>query len=160
VRTVGQLRPTGHENDRQLHLALNSGLPLPAADGGLWFAFQTGKPILRRYDRGGRLLFERHVEGREIDEFVERLPTEWPTRRTGEGESPLVSPTIRTAAVDRQGRVWISFVVPFTYVYDADGVKVRTVQFRAAGIVAPNSLFFGARDRVLVTPGLYEFDAR
>ena len=70
-----------------------------------------------------------------------------------------MTPTIRTAAVDRAGNLWIAFVVPYTYVYDRDGDKTRTVQFRAAGIITPNSLFFGSNGRLLVTPGLYEFDA-
>ena len=48
--------------------------------------------------------------------------------------------------------------MPYTYVYDRDGDKMRTLQFRAAGIRSPNSLFFGAKGRLLVTPGLYEFD--
>ena len=51
----------------------------------------------------------------------------------------------------------ISFVVPYTYVYDRDGDKVRTVQFRGAGVIAPNSLFFAGNGRLLVTPGLFEF---
>jgi len=71
---------------------------------------------------------------------------------------PLVIPTIRTAAVDTAGNLWVTFVVPYTYVYDRDGDKIRTLQFRAAGITAPNSLFFGPKGRLLVTPGLYEFD--
>ena len=71
---------------------------------------------------------------------------------------PLVTPTVRTAAVDGAGHLWISFVVPYTYVYDADGDKIRTVQFRGAGIIAPNSLFFGKNGRVLVTPGRSEFE--
>jgi hypothetical protein len=160
VRTYGHLRRTGHEDDRQVHLALNSGIPLPAGDGGSWFVFQTGEPLLQKYDRQGQLLFERHVEGREIDEAIARIPTTWPTRRTSEGEVPIVSPTVRTAAVDRDGRLWIAFVVPFTYVYDRDGDKIRSVQFRAAGLLTPSSLFFGPNDRVLVTPGLYEFPAK
>jgi hypothetical protein len=53
--------------------------------------------------------------------------------------------------------LWIALVVPFTYVYDRDGDKVRTVQFRAAGILSPNSFFFARNGRLLVTPGLYEF---
>jgi hypothetical protein len=61
--------------------------------------------------------------------------------------------------VDHSGRLWISFVVPYTYVYDADGDKIRAVQFHGAGIVAPNSLFFGRQGRLIVTPGLYEFEA-
>ena len=56
------------------------------------------------------------------------------------------------------GRLWISFVIPYTYVYDRDGEKARTVQFRAAGILSPNSLFFANNGRLLVSPGLYEFD--
>jgi hypothetical protein len=31
------------------------------------------------------------------------------------------------------------------------------VQFRAAGILSPSSLWFSDKGRVLVTPGCYEF---
>jgi hypothetical protein len=156
-RTFGNFRRTGHEDDRDLHLALNSGLPLVDPTGGFYFVFQAGEPVFRKYDRSGHLIFERHVEGREIDELVDRLPTAWPRRQTSEGELPLVVPTVRAAAVDPSGNLWITFVVPYTYVYDRDGDKIRTVQFRAAGIVSPTSLFFGRDGRLLVTPGLYEF---
>jgi len=106
------------------------------------------------------LLYERHIEGREIDEAIAGLPTTWPTRTTSEGESPLVTPTVRTAAVDPAGNLWLSFAaVPYTYVYDRDGDKIRIVQFRGAGIISPAGLFFGHNGRLLVTPGLYEFDA-
>ena len=47
--------------------------------------------------------------------------------------------------------------MPFTYVYDGDGEKVRTVQFRGAGVVTPTSLFFARDGRLLVTPGCYVF---
>jgi hypothetical protein len=158
-RTFGNLRATGHEDDAELHLALNSGFPLIDPDGDFLFVFQTGQPLFRRYDRTGRLLFERHIEGREIDEAIARLPTTWPTRATSEGEMPLVTPTVRTAAVDPAGNLWVSFVaVPYTYVYDRDGDKIRVVQFRGAGIISPAGLFFGPNGRLLVTPGLYEFD--
>jgi hypothetical protein len=156
-RTIGALRPTGHEDDRELHFALNSGIPLVDPTGGFYFVFQTGEPVFRRYDAAGQLVFERRIQGREIDELVANLPSRWPTRRTDEGEVPLVRPTIRTAAVDRAGNLWIAFVLPYTYVFDRDGDKIKTVQFRAAGVLAPTSLFFGTNSRVLVTPGLYEF---
>jgi hypothetical protein len=156
-RTFGDLRPTAHEDDRDLHYAMNNGIPLVDPTGGFYFVFQAGIPAFRKYDASGRLLFERRIEGREIDEYVSKLPTTWPKRRTAEGEFPVVAPTIRAAAVDKDGRLWVAFVVPYTYVYDRDGDKVRTVQFRAAGIIAPNSLFFGVDGRLLVTPGLYEF---
>jgi len=64
---------------------------------------------------------------------------------------------VRTAAVDPNGRLWISFVLPYTYVFDADGEKVRTLQFRAAGIIAPSSLSFAGKNRILITPGCYQF---
>ena len=38
------------------------------------------------------------------------------------------------------------------------GEKLRTLQFHAAGTVAPSSLFFTPNNRLLVTPGLFEFD--
>ena len=157
-RTFGNLRRTGHEDDSELHLALNSGLPLVDPQGGFFFVFQTGEPVFRKYDQAGRLVFERHIEGREIDEVVAKQPTTWPTRKTDEGEIPLVTPVIRTAAADPAGQLWISFVVPYTYVYDGDGDKIRAVQFRATGIMSPAGLFFGQKGRLLLTPGLYEFD--
>jgi len=156
-RTIGALRPTGHEEDRELHLALNSGIPLVDPTGGFYFVFQTGEPVIRKFDAAGQQVFERRIQGREIDELIANLPGRWPTRKTDEGEVPLVRPTIRTAAVDRAGNLWVAFVIPYTYVFDRDGDKIRTVQFRAAGILAPTSLFFGGNNRVLVTPGLYEF---
>jgi hypothetical protein len=119
--------------------------------------FQTGEPMFRKYDASGQLALERRIQGREIDQVVANLPTIWPRRQAAEGEMALVTPTIRTAAVDSRGNLWISFIVPYTYVYDGDGDKVRALQFRAAGIISPSSLFFGTNDRLLVTPGLYEF---
>ena len=159
-RTIGRLRRTGHEDDPELHLALNSGIPLLDPAGGFFFVFQTGEPVFQKYDAAGQLVFERRVQGREIDALVAGLPSKWPTRKTDEGELPLVTPTIRTAAVDPDGRLWIAFTVPFTYVYDRDGDKIRTVQFRSAGIMTPSSLFFGKNNKVLVTPGLFEFTTR
>jgi hypothetical protein len=159
TRTFGDLRRTGHEEDRELHLALNAGIPLVDPTGGFFFVFQTGEPVFRKYDRDGGLEFERQIQGREIDQAVASLPTTWPKRKTEEGELPLVQPTVRTAAVDRAGNLWVSFVVPYTYVFDRDGDKTRTVQFRSSAIIAPNALFFGKDDRILVTPGLYFFRA-
>lgn len=160
IRHVGTLRPTGQESDRDLHHALNTGLPLVDPTGAFYFVFQTGRPMFRKYDATGTLVFERHIEGIELDDQIRALPTSWP-RRTSEGGSlPVVPPLVRTAAVDPAGRLWVSLVTPYTYVYDGDGDKARTVQFSAAGIIAPASLFFAPRERVLVTPGCYEFSTK
>jgi hypothetical protein len=155
IRSIGQLRKTGHESDRDLHLAWNAGIPIADPRGGFFFVFMAGAPAFRKYDETGALVYERIVQGREIDPLVAAIPDRWP-RRNG-GELPLVAPLVRTAAVDRSGRLWISFVIPFSYVYDPGGDKIRTIQFRGAGIVAPSSLWFNEKGRVLVTPGCYEF---
>jgi hypothetical protein len=160
VRSIGTLRATGHENDRQLHLAMNTGIPLPHPAGGYYFVFFAGHPVFRRYDAKGQLMFERVMQGRELDPVIEQMPKKWPRRTVDGTELPLVVPTVRTAAVDRNGNLWVSFVTPYTYVFDAGGDKVRTVQFQAAGILAPTSLFFTEQHRLLTTPGCYEFRVR
>ena len=120
--------------------------------------FHAGVPVFRKYDHEGRLLFERHIEGRELDATVQSLPTSWP-RRTDESdhEVPLVPPTDRTAQVDPPGNLGISLSVPYTYVYARDGAKLRTIQFRGAGLITPNSLSFESQNELLVTPGCYRF---
>lgn len=157
TRSIGTLRATGHDADRDIHLALNSGIPLLAAGGSLVYVFQAGLPVFRRYDRDGRLLFERQMQGRELDAIIPALPSSWP-RNPADGELPLVRPTIRTAALDLQGRLWVAFDAGFTYVFDADGDKIRVVQFRGAGAVSPTTMFFGPSGRLLITPGLHEYD--
>jgi hypothetical protein len=158
VRSFGALRSTDHESARDLHLALNVGLPVLNPAGGFYFVFQTGVPLFRAYDPTGRLLFERHIEGPEVDELIAALPTEW--RRRPDGELPLMTPNIRTATADEDGNLWISLMPPYTYVYDRTGEKRRTVQFRAAtGVLAPVSLAFTAAGRLLVAPGLFEFQS-
>jgi hypothetical protein len=34
-----------------------------------------------------------------------------------------VPPLVRTAAIDREGGLWVAFTVPYTYVFDRDGDK-------------------------------------
>jgi hypothetical protein len=155
LRQIGILRPTGQESDRDLHLSLNIGMPLVDPTGGFYFVFQTGRPMFRKYGQDGTLVFERHIEGVELDGQVQSLPTTWP-KRAG-GALPLVTALVRTAAVDPDGRLWVSLMTPLTYVYDRNGDKIRTVRFEAGGAVSPTSLFFTRRGRLLVTPGCHEF---
>lgn len=160
VRTIGRLRPTGHEAEPDLHAAFNTGLPLVRPDGGFYFVFQTGEPRFRKYDAEGTLLFERVMQGVELDAVVANQPTRWPVRERGGREMAVVPPVVRTAAVDRTGQLWVAFTVPYTYVFDADGDKVRVVQFVSTGVLAPTSLAFAPDGRMLVTPGCYIFDPR
>lgn len=160
ARTFGQLRPTGHEDDGPLHNALNSGLVVVNAEGGFYYVFVAGVPVFRKYDGSGRLIFERHVEGVELDDYMRDRPTVWPRRKTADGELPVVRPAIRAAAADPSGNLWISLDVPYTYVYDRRGDKQRVVQFRAAGILTPTSMSFTTTGRLILTPGCYVFDPR
>src|SRR6185295_19036802 len=157
VRRFGVLRLTGHESERDVHLAFNVGIPLAASDGGVYFIFRTGVPLIRKYDAAGSLIFERHIEGPELDSAIQSLPNVWPKRPASEGELPIVPPLVLAAAVDRRGQLWVSTTEQVTYVYNAAGEKIRTVRFKGAGFLAPTSLFFTAHDTVLVTPGCYEF---
>jgi hypothetical protein len=157
IRSFGELRRTGHENDTNIHAALNSGLVIVNPRGGFYFVFLAGVPVFRKYDARGKLVLERHIEGPELDEFIANLPGTWKRQRVDDGELPLVLPSIHAAAADAKGNLWISLAVGTTYVYDETGEKRRTVQFRAAGMIAPTGLSFTPNGRLLVTPGCYAF---
>ena len=156
LRTFGELRATGQEKDPQVHSALNVGISLLNPKGGYYFVFLSGVPMFRKYDAAGHLVFERHIEGVELDPYVGKLPTTWPRKR---GEIPIVPASVRAAAVDPGGNLWISLAAPYTYIYDTSGDKRHTIQFRGAGIISPTSFFFTRDKRVLVTPGCYAFEA-
>lgn len=156
VRAFGELRATGQEADRDVHIALNTGRIVVNPLGGFYYVFLAGTPLFRKFDAAGKLLFERHLEGPELDEYVRTIPGAW-AKRSGTNDIPLVLPAVRAAAADAAGNLWISLTVPFTYVYDAVGNKRRTVQFSGAGMLSPTSLSFGRDGRLLVTPGCYTF---
>jgi len=132
-------------------------LPLPAPDGGVYVVFLAGPPAFRKYSASGELEFERVIQGREIDAMVMRMPTQWPHRSVDDVSYPLVLPSVRTAAVDRTGRLWVAMPTSHVYVYDRDGEKIQTLQLIGAGTLTPSSMWFGRDGRLLVTPGLYEF---
>jgi hypothetical protein len=160
ARTFGQLRATGHESDRDLHVALNNGLVVINPAGGFYYVFVAGVPMFRKYDTSGALVFERHIEGVELDDYMRTRPTAWPRRKMEDGEFPIVRPAVRAAAADAAGNLWIALDVPFTYVYDARGDKQRVVQFRSTGVFSPTNLSFAPDGRLLATPGCYLFDPR
>jgi hypothetical protein len=160
ARAFGELRATGQEHDRPLHHALNSGFVVINPEGGFYYVFAAGVPAFRKYDERGALVFERHVEGVELDAYMRDRPTVWPRRKTESGEVPLVRPIVRAAVADGSGSLWLSLDVPFTYVYDRRGDKQRIVQFRATGALSPTNLSFTPSGRLLATPGCHLFDVR
>lgn len=155
VRHIGLLRATGQERDTDLHLALNAGLPVVDPTGGYYFVFQTGLPMFRKYDARGVLLYERHIEGPDLDPLIQTLPNQW-LRRPADAK-PFPQPLIRTAAADAKGRLWIAARTGFTHVFD-QGQKVRTVVFEGVRALQPTSFFFTRTGRLLVGPEGYEFD--
>lgn len=157
VRSLGLLRATGHESDPDVHVALNSSIPLLAPDGSLFLVFQAGMPVFRKYNTDGQLLFERSIQGQEVDPVVRALPSSWP-RNPFDGELPLVRPTVRSAALSPTGQLWVAFEAGFVYVFDADGDRIRTLRLRGAGAVTPTTMSFGPSGRLLITPGLHEYD--
>jgi len=159
IRSFGELRATGHEADRDVHLALNTGRIVINPQGGFYYVFLAGAPLFRKYDARGALLFERHIQGGELDEYARNRPTTWP-KRSGANEIPLVMPVVRAAAADAAGNLWISLAVPVTYVYDSAGERKRIVQFSAAGILTPTGLSFSRNGRLLATPGCYAFETK
>ena len=60
-----------------------------------------------------------------------RMPTQWPRRRVDDVSYPLVLPSVRAAAVDGAGRLWVAMPTSHVYVFDTDGEKVRTLQLSA-----------------------------
>jgi len=159
-RHFGRLRSTGHEGDKDVHIALNTGIPVAASDGGVWFVFQAGVPVLRKYNAAGELMFERHIEGLELDPIVRVLPTTWPrTRSAGvDRELPLITPNVQTAAAAPDGSLWIALAVPYVYVFDETGDRTRVVELYGTGRLRATSLAFSRAGRLIVTPGGYEFD--
>ena len=96
LRTFGELRATGQEKDPAVHAALNVGVVLVNPKGGYYFVFLSGVPTFRKYDASGTLVFERSIQGVEMDPYVGKLPTTWPRSR---GNIPVVPAMVRTAAV-------------------------------------------------------------
>ena len=125
--------------------------------GGMFFVFQTGRPMIRKYDAEGQLQFERHIEGPELDPIIQRLPDRWAT--PDDGSRPLPAPVVRTAAADRRGRLWVVLQTGHVYVYDGSGEKMRTLVFGGPAPGLTTSLYFTRGGRVLTGPGGYEFDA-
>ena len=88
-------------------------------------------------------MFERLMQGRELDPLLQRR-----CRRPGRAVRSMAKscrwscrpfglpPSTAT------GNLWVSFVMPYTYVFGPDGRKIRTVQFRAAGHADPGQPVF------------------
>ena len=104
-RTFGQLRPTGPRGrPERAPRAERRAAARRSRPAGSTSSSSPACRCSASTTRRARSLFERHVEGPEMDEYLRTMPTRWPTRRTEDGDVlPLVPPAIRTAGVDRAG---------------------------------------------------------
>ena len=73
-----------------------------APDGSIYFVFTAGVPMFRKYSSNGDLVYERHIEGPELDATLQTLPTTWPKRTVKNIEFPMVTNTVAAAAIDPQ----------------------------------------------------------
>jgi len=112
MTTIGNLRPSGFEQDRELHLAMNAGFPLADPAGGYYYVFMAGRPAFQKYDALGNLVFERLLQGVEIDSLLASQPTEWPRRVLDFLDDALaVTPSVRKYD-DDASRISISSASP------------------------------------------------
>ena len=140
---------------------MNAGLPLVDPTGGFYYVFITGRPIFRKYSDAGALVFERHIEGRELDVVLDSQPTRWPRRRVQDREVPLVTPVIRAAGVNPRGRALdlAGRAVHLRLQHRRRQGAHGAVQ-RAPASSARPACSSAASGRLLVTPGCYEFDPK
>jgi hypothetical protein len=125
ARSIGQLRKTGRETDRDLHLAWNSGIRSPiqgATSSCSWRATRRSE-----VERAGALIYERASRARDRSAGGGHSR---PVPRRDAGELPLVAPMVEPPpSIDPAGCGSLSSA--YSYVYDSSGEKSRTVQFRA-----------------------------
>ena len=157
ARTFGELRATGHEQERDLHLALNSGLIVINPEGGFYFVFVAGVPTFRRYHASGALMFERHIEGTELDDYMRNRPTTWPRRKTADGEIPVVRPAVRAAAADPSGALWVSGC-PLHLRVRPHGRQTTRRAVPGRRHHGPERPVVHATGRLLATPGCFLFN--
>ena len=141
-------RPPGAE--QRLSAADSVGrllLRLPRRRAALSTLFSSRRAAIRSRNSGPRA---RSSDPGIADQLESR-------RHSADRTVPIVRSIVRSAAVDATGQLWVSFSVPYTYVYDDDGEKRRTIQLYGAGPLAPSSLSFAPDGRLLVTPGGYVF---
>ena len=127
-----------------MHVALNLGISLLNPKGGYYFVFLSGVPMFRKYDAGGKLVFERHIEGLEAGSaMLDRC------RRRGRAERRRRDSARAGDGPHRRRR---SDGQPLDFARGPVHVRLRragdkrhTLQFRAAGIISPTSFFFTAR---------------
>ena len=159
-RTIGRLRDTGYEQERDLHLALNAGLPLDRSDRRLLLRLpHRTADVPEVTTRTASCCSSVTSKGARSTICWPRSRRRWPTRRIEDREVPFVQPMIRTAAVDPHGTALgvdgraasrMCTTRTATRRGPSNSARPESSARRACSSRAPG--------HILVTPGCYEFD--
>ena len=140
LRTFGELRATGQEKDPAVHRGAECRRHAAEPKGRLLLRLPLGRADVPQVRRGGNARLRAPHRGRRDGPYVGRMPTTWPRAARGGTEIPIVPALVRTGggrsrrqSVDLADRA----LSPTSTI--ASGDKRRTLQFRAAGIIAPTT---------------------
>ena len=160
LRSIGQLRKTGHESDRDLHLALNAGSSDRRSRGRILFRLHgrrsrrsantttNGTLDLRARDPGTRDRSARCAQFPIGGRGGVQASCRW-WRRSFEPR-PWIDPAGSGSRSSSRSRMSLT----------PTAKKSAPCNSGAPGIVSPSSLWFNEKGRVLVTPGCYEFEPK
>jgi hypothetical protein len=161
LRSFGQLKkfsqeygPTFAEQDDQYAVAVNRVRLSVDGHGDLYVSFML-LPLLQKYSPDGKLLFERRIEGTEIDELKEaiRRSKYLSTGRDGVDARIIALDPV----IDQAGEhIFVPLIDGSVYVADMSGRRLcllhPQVQLKSGQTFYPFIAGLGARGELLVTP--------
>lgn len=139
------------EYTKQLAGILNEGILDLDQDDNVYFAFRSA-PLLRKYDRFGKLLFEIETRNAELDrklpEVIEGLKEKIKQRRIG------YKGVIICLSVDHlTGTIWLRQTASPIFVYNREGKKLAEVRLVDAEGKPSGSVDFAVRGNRVVDIG-------
>ena len=161
LRSFGQLKKFSEiygaafaDNDALYKTALNQVRLSTDKDGNLYVSFML-IPLIQKYSPQGKLLFERKLEGPEIDQLMEKIQKRkyiTGNRDGAEGRIIALDPVIEPAT----GNILVPLVDGSIYVADRDGNKLALLHpqwpEQATRTFYPYVAGLGAKGELLVTP--------
>jgi hypothetical protein len=147
---------------KRLTAVLSEGMLDIDQSDNVYIAFNSA-PILRKYDRFGKLLFEIETRNARLDGMLPRIIEG--LKEKIERRSLGYKGVILCLAVDSETEnVWVKTVAPGIFVYDSDGQKLGEVEMiNAEGKMIGPAGFEVKATRVLAfgwfpTPGIHIFE--
>ncbi len=163
LRSFGQLKkfsgvygPRFSYKDDLYELAINRVRISIDREGYVYVSFMLA-PVIQKYDPTGRLLFERNLEGAEIEHLTRILLTDTPDKYLSismdgfEERLIAVDPVVEPSS----GNIYVVLVDGSVYVADKDGRRIRFLRPRTPGNFTPYAAGLGANGEVLVVSFFY-----